>query len=244
VKREDGGRGASRWIHENFRVGDTVLVSTPRNNFALDKGARRHVLIAGGIGVTPFLAMVRRLARQDADFVLHYCSRTSQAPFLAELGDICGDRLITHFSDQPGARLDCVKALQDEPPDSRVYCCGPQRLIDAVRGATSDWAEDRVHFEVFQPTRDENFTPEPFDVVIASTGRVIRVPANKSALDLLRSEGFPLPSSCELGVCGSCACGYRDGVVIHRDSVLKVSERQDKMMLCVSRARVRVTLDL
>jgi ferredoxin-NADP reductase len=244
VKREDGGRGASKWIHENFRTGETVLVSTPRNNFPLDPKASRHILIAGGIGVTPFVAMARSLSRQNAEFVLHYCSRSSQAPFLSELREICGERLITHFADGRTRRFDAAESLANAPPDAHVYCCGPQRLTDAVRAATADWTDERVHFEVFQPTLDESFNPEPFDVVIASTGQVIRIPADRSALDLLRLEGIPLPASCELGVCGSCVCNYSDGVVIHRDSVLKVSERQDKMMLCVSRARVRVTLDL
>jgi ferredoxin-NADP reductase len=244
VKREDDGRGASKWIHDNFRIGGTVLVSTPRNNFALAKTASRHILIAGGIGITPFLAMARRLIQSGQDFSLHYCARSSQAPFLSELREICAERLVTHFSDVPGSRFDAAATLKNADPESHVYCCGPQKLTDAVRVAAADWGEGRLHFEVFQPTLDENFNPEPFDIVIGSSGQVFRVPANKSALEVLRTEGFPLPSSCELGVCGSCACNYRDGIVIHRDSILKVSERQDKLMLCVSRARVRVTVDL
>jgi vanillate O-demethylase ferredoxin subunit len=244
VKREDDGRGASKWIHENFGLGDTVLVSTPRNNFPLATDAAHHVLIAGGIGVTPFIVMARSLVKQGADFTLHYCARSSQAPFRAELREICGDRLVTHFSDVAGSRFDALAALRDAAPGRHVYCCGPQALTEAVRAAAAHWPEQQLHFEVFRPTVDENFNPEPFDIVIASTGRTIRVAADKSALDALRSEGLPLPSSCELGVCGACACSYSHGIVIHRDSVLKVSERQDKMMLCVSRARVRVTLAL
>jgi ferredoxin len=149
-----------------------------------------------------------------------------------------------HFSDVAGSRFDPVAALREAATGRHVYCCGPQGLTDAVRAAAAHWPEPQVHFEVFRPTVDENFNPEPFDVVIASTGQNIRVPADKSALDALRAEGFPLPSSCELGVCGACARNYSDGIVIHRDSVLRVGERQDKMMLCVSRARVRVTLAL
>ena len=194
--------------------------------------------------MTPFVAMARSLSKQNAEFELHYCSRSSQAPFLSELREICGERLVTHFADGRTSRFDAAETLANASSGAHVYCCGPQRLTDAVREATAGWADERVHFEVFQPTLDESFNPEPFDVVIASTGQVIRIPANRSALDLLRLEGISLPASCELGVCGSCACNYSDGVVIHRDSVLKVSERQDKMMLCVSRARVRVTLDL
>jgi vanillate O-demethylase ferredoxin subunit len=244
VKREDRGLGASKWIHENIRAGDTILVSTPRSNFPIASEAGRHILIAGGIGITPFLAMACALAMQNADFTLHYCSRSSQAPFLSELIEICGDRLVTHFSDVPNTRFDAASALADASTDTHVYCCGPSRLTDAIRYAVRDWNEERGHFEVFRPTLDENFNPEPFDVIIRSTGQLIRIPADRSALEILRREGFPLPSSCELGVCGSCVCNFSDGAVIHRDAVLKISERQHKMMLCVSRARVRLTLEL
>ncbi|MGI4793186.1 MAG: flavin reductase family protein, partial [Janthinobacterium lividum] len=134
--------------------------------------------------------------------------------------------------------------LGDPDPGTHVYCCGPQRLTDAVRKATARWPEAQVHFEAFQATLDENYKAEPFDVTLASTGETLRVPADRSALDVLREHGLVLPSSCELGVCGACRCGYRDGVVIHRDSVLGVAARQDHMMLCVSRARVAVTLEL
>jgi ferredoxin-NADP reductase len=246
VKREDDGRGASRWIHANLKAGAVAHVSTPRNNFPLVAHARRHVFIAGGIGITPFAAMARRVARRGEDFSLHYCARTSGAPLLGDLRKICApDRLVTYFSGGPQPRrFDCAAALARCEPGVHVYCCGPQRLTDAVREATRSWPADQVHFEVFKPTLDENFQPEPFDIRIGSTGKTIHVPAARSALDVLREHGFPLPSSCELGVCGSCVCRYSGGAVIHRDSVLSVGDRQDRMMLCVSRARVAVTLDI
>jgi vanillate O-demethylase ferredoxin subunit len=246
VKREDDGRGASRWIHANLKPGAIAHVSTPRNNFPLAADARRHVFVAGGIGITPVAAMARRVAQRGEDFRLHYCARSDKAPLIGDLRAICGpDRLATYFSggSQP-RRFDCAAALARPAPGVHLYCCGPQRLTDAVREATRAWPGAQVHFEVFKPTLDENFQPEPFDVRIASTGETIRVPAARSALDVLRERGFPLPSSCELGVCGSCVCRYRDGTVIHRDSVLGVGDRQDRMMLCVSRARVAVTLEI
>jgi vanillate O-demethylase ferredoxin subunit len=246
VKREDDGRGASRWLHENLKVGTTALVSTPRNNFPLAGEAERHVLIAGGIGVTPFVPMTLALARRGEAFTLHYCARSGRAPLIAALRASCArDQLKTYFGDEPrAARFDADVICAQLQPGTHVYCCGPQRLTEAVRTAVAHWPVEQVHFEVFKPTLDENFNPEPFDVKIASTGEVVRVPANRSALEVLRERGVPLPSSCELGVCGSCECGYREGTVIHRDSVLKTAARQDRMMLCVSRARVGVTLDL
>jgi len=250
VKREDQGRGASRWIHENLRTGCTIPLSAPRNNFPLaEEDAARHIFIAGGIGITPILPMTIHLARRGIPFELHYCAHARRtAPFLPLLNEICGpQRLSTYFSDagdQPASRLDVEQLLKSVTPGTHVYCCGPQRLTQAFRTVAANWPERYVHCEVFKPTLDENFVPEPFDVKIASTGEVLRIPASKSALEVLRAHGVALPSSCELGVCGACECRYREGTVIHRDSVLDIAARQDRMMLCVSRARVSVTLDL
>lgn len=246
IKREDQGRGASKWLHENLNVGDIAFVSTPRNNFPLRAEAKHHVLVAGGIGVTPFLAYAKDLARRQKSFDLHYCARSEHPPLIDELRADCRlGQLKTYFSSTAGSRrFDPLHTFADVREGTHVYCCGPQKLIDGVRAATAHWPEAQIHFEVFQPTLDENFVAEPFDVTLASTGETLRVPANKSALEVLRAHGLPLPSSCELGVCGSCECGFRDGIIIHRDSVLSTTARQDRMMLCVSRARVGVTLDL
>ena len=249
VKLDNDGRGGSKWIHENLQSGSVLPVSAPRNNFALVDGARRHVFVAGGIGITPILAMISHLARRDVSFEIHYCARVSRtAPFLPELtGIFKPEQLFTYFSDereQGGQRFDAERTFKVAPPSTHIYCCGPQRLTQAVRVATAHWPEGSVHFEAFKPTLDENFKPEPFDVKLASTGKVLRVPADKSTLEILRAHGLSLPSSCELGVCGACSCRYLDGTVIHRDSILDIGARQDRMMLCVSRARVGVTLDL
>ena len=246
IKREDAGRGASRWAHANLaQVGTIAHVSAPRNNFPLAAGARRHVLVGGGIGITPFVAMARVLAASDADFVVHVCARSmAQAPLLAELDGVCGGRLVRWFSSE-GRRFD--PAILGGPGEgTHVYACGPRTLLEAVKDGVlaSGWPADRIHAEVFQATLDENFKPEPFDVRIASTGEVLHVPADRSILDVLRSSGRSVPSSCELGVCGSCVCGYRDGTVIHRDAVIPLAERQHRLAPCVSRARVAVTLDL
>jgi vanillate O-demethylase ferredoxin subunit len=245
VKREDDGRGASRWIHDNVAVGCTIPVSAPRNNFRLAQ-ADRHIFIAGGIGITPILPMVRHLTRRNVPFELHYCAHEERsAPFLEMLRDVCGaHRLTTYFSAPGTERLNVEGLLKSVMPGTHVYCCGPQRLTQAFRAAANNWPESYVHCEVFKPTLDENFVAEPFDVKLASTGEVLRVPANKSALDVLRAHGIGLPSSCEFGICGACACRFVDGTVIHRDSVLDVTARQDQMILCVSRARVGVTLAL
>ena len=243
IKREEMGRGGSAWLHENLKEEGEVHVSAPRNNLPLAEKAARHVLVAGGIGITPLMSMARTLSHQDKEFVLHYCARSpSEAPFLDEVKKICGDRLKCWFS-KSGERFN-PSLLKHVEQDSHVYICGPQRLLDSVHDALADWPEEQVHGEVFQMTVDENFKAEPFDATIASTGKVLRVPADRSLLEVLRDAGFIMPSSCEIGVCGSCECGYRDGIVIHRDKVLTTAKRQDRIMPCVSRARVSVTLDL
>jgi ferredoxin-NADP reductase len=243
IKREPDGRGGSIWAHENLSEGTIAHVSAPRNNLPLAENAKRHVLIAGGIGITPFASMARLLSAENCDYALHYCARSAeQAPLLDELRAVCRDRLIPWFS-RDGRRFETdVLPCHDE--GTHVYVCGPPRLVATVRAALKQWPEEQIHCEVFQPTIDENFKAEPFEAVIASTGQRLLVPAARSLLDVLRDSGFIMPSSCELGVCGSCECGYRDGVVIHRDHVLPLARRQDRMLPCISRARVSVTLDL
>jgi ferredoxin-NADP reductase len=245
IKREEEGRGGSRWAHENLSPGADAHVSAPRNNFPLANAARRHVLVAGGIGITPMVSMARHLAANRADFVLHYCTRSrAAAPFIKELEAIGGDRLRCWHS-SAGNRFDPA-VLGPAEEGAHVYACGPQRLVDAVQTALRErsWPDAQVHIEHFVPIRDENFKAEPFEARIASTGAILHVPADRSLLAVLRDNGFAMPSSCELGVCGSCECGYRDGIVIHRDVVLPVGKRQDRMTPCVSRARAGVTLEL
>lgn len=245
IKREDEGRGGSQLLHASLRAGGIAHVSAPRNNFPLEARALRHVLVAGGIGVTPLLAMARALARTSGTFELHFCARSADAaPLLREARDVCGSRLTTWFS-AAGQRFSPL-ALERPAPDTHLYVCGPAGLVEVVRqGAESrGWAAANIHAEVFQATVDENFKPEPFDARLASTGEILHVPADRSLLAVLRDHGIVMPSSCETGVCGSCVCGYRDGNVIHRDAVIPLHQRQDRMTPCVSRARVSVTLDL
>lgn len=245
VKREDAGRGGSRWIHDHLKPGDEIFVCAPRNHFALNPDAARHVLIAGGIGVTPLLAMARRLAAQGADFAVHFCARSRQAaPLVDALEAVCGDRLTLWLSGE-GRRMD-VGAVLDQAAGADLYVCGPQALTQAVEAAAAarGWPESRYHTEHFAARLDADFRPEPFEAVIASTGRRLQVPADRSLLAVLREAGFVRGSSCEIGVCGTCECGYRDGAVIHRDVVLPFEARKSRLMPCVSRAIGTLTLDL
>ena len=244
VKREAGGRGGSAWLHENVRTGMLLPVSAPRNNFPLAPDARHHVLIGGGIGITPVVAMAHSLCVAKASFEIHYCARGPSPPFAKALRELCGERLVLHGGAALGARFDPMRVLTGRASGTHVYCCGPAGLMEAVRAATSSWPEDQVHGETFKQLLNDSFAPEPFEIQLASDGRVLRVAADESALDVLRRSGVVLPSSCETGLCGSCDCGYSAGDVIHRDSVLTPAARKSRFTPCVSRARGRIVVDL
>jgi ferredoxin-NADP reductase len=244
VKREEGGRGGSIWMHDALRVGMTVPVSAPRNHFPLALNARHNVLIGGGIGITPMVAMAHALRDAEASFDLHYCARGSSPPFADLLRGLCGDRLVFHGSATGGKRFDPGGALPAPASGTHVYCCGPAGLMESVRAATAGWPEDHVHTEAFKPLSDESVVPEPFEMQLASDGRVLQVPAHESALDVLRRSGLAVSSSCETGLCGSCECGYVAGEVIHRDSLLSAAARKQRFTPCVSRGRGRIVVDL
>ena len=243
VKREMDGRGGSDFIHEYFTEGTHVRVSMPRNNFKLAKG--RGVLIAGGIGVTPLISMGRALSQSKMLESFHFCSKTSRPSIEGELSQFCGDSLSTYFSnDSDSQRLNVASLIENLSSDLHIYCCGPERLMSEVKYLTSDWNPDQLHFEAFNAPEERSQKAEPFDVTVSSTGETLRVSESQSILDVLRVAGYVIPSSCRQGICGTCECGYTSGEVIHRDSILSPDARQDRIMPCVSRARVSVTLDL
>lgn len=246
VKREVPGRGGSEWLHGNLRPGSSVMVSAPRNHFELSHDAERYLLLAGGIGITPLLAMARFLASTAKPFRLHVFARSRKiAPLLAEAEAATGsERLACHFDDEPDSRIQLDTLLGSPDSGTQVYCCGPAGFMDAVRQASTGWPEDAVRFEAFQPLFDASFVPEPFEIVLASTGATIPVPAERSALDLLREAGIELPSSCEIGVCGSCECGILGGEPLHRDVVVSPRARRNSFIPCVSRAKGTIRLDL
>lgn len=250
VRREEAGRGGSAWLHAALAPDALLTVAAPRNHFELPEVPRRTLLVAGGIGVTPLLAMARRLAhqtaQQNADFAFHYCARSrAAAPLLDEVAAICGDRLVTWFPEE-GRRFDASAVLAAEPSEADILVCGPQRLAEAIEAAVAarGWPAECFHTERFAALDPGDFVPEPFEAVIASTGAVLSVPAERSLVAVLAEGGIELPTSCESGVCGSCECGYLQGEVVHRDVVLDARRRKTRLMPCVSRGRGRIVLDL
>jgi vanillate O-demethylase ferredoxin subunit len=205
-------------------------------------------MIAGGIGITPFLSMVRSFEGSGDEGELHYCARGPEtAPFLATLGTLRRTKLHSYFGGRNSRDgLHVADLLSEVVEGTHVYCCGPASLMAAVHEATRHWPARTVHFESFTPpSPNAEADAKPFTIRIASTGRFIDVAADVSMLGALRSAGVEVPSSCESGTCGSCKVGYRDGSVSHRDYFLSSSERSRFMTVCVSRATSEmITLDL
>ena len=237
LKREPDSRGGSRSMVEETAVGGTLRADAPANSFAL-ADAPGYLLIAGGIGIAPILAMASRLDEEGKPFRLVYCARSAaEAAYLDEMRGRFGGRLTVHHDGgDPDAYYDFWEEFA-EPQNIRVYCCGPKALMEEVRAVSGHWPEGRVQFEDFRPVEAVRPDDRPFDVVLRRSGRTVAVPANLPILEALRGAGVAVPSSCESGVCGTCKTGLLAGEVDHRDKVLMPEERADFIMLCVSRAQ-------
>ena len=246
IKRDPASRGGSRYIFENLKVGQPLTISAPRNHFPLAVGAAHHVLIAGGIGITPIFAMMQWLRARAAMFELHYAGRArNQLAFLDEIRG--GDFAKIHCDDEHGGKvLDLAGIVLAAPAQSHFYCCGPAPMLEAFRAATRDIPEANVHFEYFS-ARDEASKDGGFVVELTRSGREVAIPAGKSILERLREEGLSLDSSCEEGICGVCETRVISGTPDHRDAVLSEHEHaaNKSMMICCSGSKSdRLVLDL
>ena len=246
VRDVKGGR-ASRFIHRGeLRPGVTVTLGAPRNNFAFEPAAG-YLFVAGGIGITPLLPMMRAASAAGTPWSLLLCApRTADAPFLREARALGGEVSI-HASTE-GTRLDVATHLRDARPDTLLYCCGPEPLMTAVEQATAAWPEGSVRFEWFTArARPEGEAADTFEVKCAQRGLTLTVPAGRSVLQVLNDAGLEIPCSCEQGICGTCEIPVLEGEVDHRDSILSAAERASNttMLCCVSRAKSpRLVLDL
>ncbi|WP_034187079.1 PDR/VanB family oxidoreductase [Burkholderia seminalis] len=240
VQRDPNSRGGSAWMHDSLRVGDTVMLGTPRNNFVLDESAPLSVFIAGGIGITPFMPMMVRLNTLGRAWHLHYCVRTPErAAFgyeIEQLAAACEGRVSYHFDEVPGgAMLDLQATLAALPARAHVYCCGPTGMLKAFRAAAEAIEPERVHFEYFS-SNVEAAAEGGFTVKLSRSGREFRVAAGQTILHALREHGIDVASSCEEGVCGACETRVISGDPEHRDSILGARERASNktMMICCS----------
>ncbi|ACD18622.1 PDR/VanB family oxidoreductase [Paraburkholderia phytofirmans] len=256
VQRDPGGAGGSMSMHDSVALGSRLIVSAPRNYFPLNEAAVHSVLIAGGIGVTPLLAMVRRLCQLGLSWDFYYCARVpARAAFLSELKELAAttypDRALhCVFDGEAGVtslNLGDVRAAHR--PDSDFYCCGPAPLMDAFSTTFASLPPERVHLEYFKaPVADTLGEAEgAFTVTLSRQGKTLVVPPNRSILEVLRENGVPMLSSCRQGICGTCETRVVEGVPDHRDHVLTPAERASNqtMMICVSRCKGEaLTLDI
>ena len=249
VKLEPESRGGSSCLHETVREGDVLAISAPRNNFSLRRDATKTILIAGGIGITPLLAMSETLNAGDQPFELHYFAQSQQHLAFASRLDSLGASVTAHLGLSPnetGAALEA--ALAEYQSSWHCYICGPGPMLDSARNAatSSGWPEEAIHFEYFKNTTELDQTSS-FEISLARSALTLSVHAGETILEVLRNNGIPVASSCEQGACGTCVVGVLDGDPIHQDVFLKPSERAaaDQIATCVSRAAGdRLVLDI
>jgi ferredoxin-NADP reductase len=243
VGRDADTRGGSAYLHDELKVGDIVRISTPRNHFQLYEPAPHSVLVAGGIGITPLLAMARRLSALGRTWTLYLCARTPErAAFLDELEALPGT-VIPVFDGVPGgAPIDLKRVIGDAPANAHLYCCGPTTLMEAFEQAAAQREAHTVHVEWFKPrpastASDVATANGAFELNLAHSGVTLAVPPEKSILDVLIEAGVSVQYSCCDGVCGTCETRVLEGIPDHRDSVLLGDDANatDRIMVCVSR---------
>ncbi|CCD40655.1 Flavodoxin reductases (ferredoxin-NADPH reductases) family 1, Vanillate O-demethylase oxidoreductase [Candidatus Paraburkholderia kirkii UZHbot1] len=254
VLRDERGRCGSRALHEQLRVQDIVRVSRPRNNFRLVDGARRVLLIAGGIGVTPLKTMAHELEEAGVEYEMHYCAKDARcAAFAEEFAPMrASGRLHFHFDGgDPSADLD-IRGLLNQPRDGEhVYYCSPGGFMKACAEAAEHWPAGTVYFEHFKALERSpagqaaNDALDHFIVRIASTGQEIEIAKEQTIADALVQAGVAMETSCCAGLCGTCKVRYLEGEVEHNDFILSDEEKTEYLTACVSRAASKVfVLDL
>lgn len=238
VLREDEGRGGSKLLHRIFEVGRRVFISRPINHFEVDSNAKRVVLMGGGIGITPMIAMAHELHGQRRDFVLHYSGKSrSSMGYLDDLAAVpWADRVQVHVSDE-GTRLDISAAMAGYQSGWHVYTCGPEAYVHAVlaEAEVQGFPDDARHVEYFTVPEQPEYVNHPFTLRLKD-GRELVVPEGKNATDVLGENGVHVDVKCSDGICGVCKCGLVAGEVEHRDFVLSKAQRETSIILCQSRA--------
>lgn len=247
VRRMEESRGGSHFMHDQVQVGSRLEIAHPVNLFGLDKIARKHLLIAGGIGITPFLAQLEDLRGGAVPYELHYSVRSPEhAAFLSRLREGEGDRLSMYY-DSEGQSIDFDALLPNQPLGTHVYVCGPAGLINRVvtTAQSCGWSDSHIHWEQFSAPPVGN----AFDVFLARAKLTVHVPPDRSLLESIEGAGIEVPYLCRGGVCGFCQTRVLelDGELVHNDHFLADAEKATgkSIMPCVSRARCKsLVLDL
>ena len=237
VRRDDEGRGGSLFMHNNVSVGDKMVISYPVNLFSLDLRAKKHLFLAGGIGITPFLSQIKQCERLGGAWELHYaCRNEALGSYVDELTLKHPYEANVYYDDQKQA-IALESLLNGQPIGTHVYVCGPNGMIDWVRATAEKlgWPREAVHYEEFlapQPGK-------PFEVKLAVSNKVVQVGEDESLLEAMERSGVDAPYLCRGGACGQCETRVIDysGNFIHRDHWLEDDEHAsgEKIMPCVSR---------
>ncbi|UGY13307.1 PDR/VanB family oxidoreductase [Bradyrhizobium septentrionale] len=251
VNRDGESRGGSNFVHDCIKAGDILRVSRPRNNFALHEEAEHSILIAGGIGITPLLSMIRRLEALGRRWELFYAARSrAAAAFLDEFTALRPDvhlNMHVDFDDERSGRVFDIPAIvRNAPARAHLYCCGPVPMLEAFEAATADRPAGHVHVEYFQ-AREAPAAEGGFDVRLARSNRTIAVEVGKTILDALLDAGMAVNYACAEGVCGTCETRVLEGIPDHRDQFLSEDEQaaNKSIMICCSGAKSRtLVLDL
>lgn len=246
VKLDANGDGGSRYMHESLKVGTLLPVEPPRNNFPLAEAAAHSIFFAGGIGITPIVAMLERLGELERPRSLFYaCRNRDELAFLPELARSCTPELHVDI-EHDGRVLDIASEVGRAPRDAHLYCCGPAPMLATFETATASWPREQVHVEYFT-ARGPAALAGGFVVTLQRSGREFQIPPGRSILHVLREGGIEVASSCEEGVCAACETAVLEGVPDHRDSILSESERASNrsMLICCSGSKTpRLVLDL
>jgi vanillate O-demethylase ferredoxin subunit len=245
VKLEPMSRGGSQTMHARVLIGNDLSVSAPRNNFPLCETAERHLLLAGGIGITPLLSMAKHLAaRPGARFRLHYFARAPRfAAFSTWLGGCAWrDDVEMHFGLDRDSQRELVQRLLGSPaPGVDAYMCGPGPFMEMVATVAREagWTDDRVHCEFFSPPTPAETAGGGFELYLARTGRTLQVTAGQTIVEAMRAAGIDCETACEQGICGTCVTTVLEGEPDQRDRYFSDAERAEgkQMLVCVSRAR-------
>lgn len=243
VQRDPASRGGSVAIHDDIGEGDLIAISEPKNHFPLAR-ARRSLLFAGGIGITPMLCMAERLAHTATDFELHYCTRNPARTAFRERIAASDFASQTHYHFDDGAeeqKLD-LPALLDVPDHStHLYVCGPVGFIDHLCKVAKDsgWRAANLHYEYFGAPAQDSSGDTAFDVEIVSTGEIVTIPPGQAVTNVLKRHGIEIDVACQRGACGTCVTRILEGEPEHRDVYLSAEEkaRKDQFTPCCSRAR-------
>jgi vanillate monooxygenase ferredoxin subunit len=243
VLRDGNGRGGSITMHDCVQQGDRIQISAPRNHFPVDEQATHHLLLAGGIGVTPILSMAEHLTAVGASFEMHYCTRSrARTAFVERLaGSAFSEQVQFHFDDAgPEQLFDPVAVMATAPANTHLYVCGPRGFMEAVlvEARAQGWSEDRLHHEFFSGTIADNREDIAFQVRIASTGMLVDVPPGRTVVESLARHGVDVLTSCGQGVCGTCMIGVLEGQPDHRDNYLTDEEKaaSQSFLPCCSRS--------